>query len=157
VTGALHLDAGGMIPCLQPLTWQGPRSSSYRLGLVAPAVDKSWITPTGKFGKALTHIDGFVNLYNSRDPVLRRFRFVDRVTKPIAGGLTGFDGIYDPRSITPFVGIENTRQYDCGAIIGTTHSEKSYYGECPYFRTLIDNVLWNPTNHATTCSRCTSK
>jgi pimeloyl-ACP methyl ester carboxylesterase len=157
VTGALHLDAGGCIPGYQSLSTPGPRSSPYRLGLVAPAVDKTWLTSNGKHSQALAQVDGFVNLYNSRDPVLRRFRFIDRVTRPIAGGLTGFDGIYDPRSITPFVGVENTKQYDCGAIIGTTHAEKSYIGECPYFRILLDNVLWNEVTHATTCSRCNAK
>lgn len=159
VTGALHLDAGGTIP---GLTFQSPittRQNPYRLGLIAPAVDKKWLTSSGRYCCALTQVDGFVNLYNSRDPVLRRFRFIDSVSRPIAGGLNGFDGLYDPRSVSPLAGgdTENVRQFDCGAIIGTTHSEKSYLGKCPYFQVLLDNILWNPSTHEPTCTLCIEK
>ncbi len=84
VTGALHLDSGGFIPGLSYSHPQSNRELSYRLGLIAPAVDKKWLTPSGRYCCALTQVDGFVNLYNSRDPVLRRFRFIDSVTRPIA-------------------------------------------------------------------------
>lgn len=159
VTGALHLDSGGTIP---GLTFQSPnstRQNPYRLGLIAPAVDKKWLTSSGRYCCALNQVNGFVNLYNSRDPVLRRFRFVDNVTRPIAGGLNGFDGLYDPRSISPLAGgdTENVRQFDCGAIIGTTHSEKSYLGKCPYFQVLVDNLLWNPSTHEPHCTLCIEK
>ena len=159
VTGALHLDAGGAIPGLSFISPTPPRQTPYRLGLIAPAVDKKWLTSSGRYCCALTQVDGFVNLYNSRDPVLRRFRFVDNVTRPIAGGLNGFDGLYDPRSISPLVGGDaaNARQFDCGSIIGTTHSEKSYLGKCPYFRVLLDNILWNPSTGEPICSSCIEK
>lgn len=159
VTGALHLDAGGTIPGLSFMPPSSLRQTPYRLGLIAPAVDKKWLTASGRYCCALTQVDGFVNLYNSRDPVLRRFRFIDNVTRPIAGGLNGFDGLYDPRSISPLAGgdAENVRQFDCGAIIGTTHSEKSYLGKCPYFRVLLDNILWNPSTNEPTCSSCIEK
>ncbi len=36
-------------------------------------------------------------------------------------------------------------QFDCGSQIGSTHSELSYYGECPHFQRVINNLLWkNP-------------
>jgi hypothetical protein len=157
VASALHIDAGGSVPGLQSIEMRSPRTTPYRLGLIAPAVDKTWLTQSGRYSQALENVEGFVNLYNSRDPVLRRFRFIDRVSRPIAGGLTGFDGLYDPRSLSPLVSDKSSRQYDCGSIIGTTHSEKSYYGECPYFRLVIDNVLWNEPSDEITCSRCQSK
>ncbi|MCU0720340.1 MAG: alpha/beta hydrolase [Pirellula sp.] len=159
VTGALHLDAGGSIPGLSFMPPDARRSIPYRLGLIAPAVDKKWLTSSGRYSSALSQVDGFVNLYNSRDPVLRRFRFIDTVTRPIAGGLNGFDGLYDPRSVSPLAGgdADNVRQFDCGAIIGTTHSEKSYLGKCPYFRVLLDNLLWNPSHNDPACSSCIVK
>jgi hypothetical protein len=159
VTGALHLDAGGSIPGLSFMPPGTPRPTPYRLGLIAPAVDKKWLTSSGRYSSALNQVDGFVNLYNSRDPVLRRFRFIDNVTRPIAGGLNGFDGLYDPRSVSPLAGgdADNVRQFDCGSIIGTTHSEKSYLGKCPYFRVLLDNLLWNPSANEPACSSCIEK
>ncbi|XZE19676.1 hypothetical protein SH449x_005002 [Pirellulaceae bacterium SH449] len=159
VTGALHLDAMGTIPGLTLYSPAEPRENPYRLGLIAPAVDKNWLTPYGRYCCALSQVDGFVNLYNSRDPVLRRFRFVDNASRPIAGGLNGFEGLSDPRSLTPLASGDsaNVRQYDCGAIIGTTHSEVSYFSKCPYFRGLLDNVLWNSPSLEVGCSSCTVK
>ena len=88
-------------------------------------------------------------MYNSRDPVLRRYRFIDRPTRPIAGGLVGFEGIGDPRVTSPLAGQIKVKQYNCGGVIGTTHSEKSYFGECPYFRVMIDHLLWNQDQNET--------
>ena len=146
VTGGLHLDAGGVIPgyACSPKPNIGV-SLNYRLGLVAPAIDRNWIGRNGRHQLALTHVESMVNLYNSRDPILRRFRFMDRSSRPIAAGFAGFAGfagLTDPRATTPLTGQPRIRQYDCGSVIGTTHAEKSYYGECPYFPSIIQHLLW---------------
>jgi hypothetical protein len=130
VTGGLHMDAQNPIP-----------HPSYRVSLVAPAVDKNWLQPGGKESKALTHVERMVNLYNSKDPILRRFRFIDSVARPIAGGFSGFEGLSTARSTKPLENNPLIRQYDCGGSIGATHSERSYYGECPYFCIALDNLL----------------
>ncbi len=153
VTGGLHLDAGGVIPGLM----QSPAPNTdptmkYRVGLVAPAMDRNWIETNGKHQLAMTHVESMVNLYNSKDPILRRFRFIDRLSRPIAAGFAGFAGIAafaDPRVTTPLAGQSRIQQYDCGSVIGTTHSEKSYYGECPYFRRVIQHLLWKESGEAT--------
>ena len=149
VTGGLHLDAGGAIPgyACSPKPNFGP-SLNYRIGLVAPAIDRNWIERNGRHQLAMTHVESMVNLYNSKDPILRRFRFMDRSSRPIAAGFAGFTGfagfagLTDPRATTPLTGQPRIRQYDCGWVIGTTHAEKSYYGECPYFQTILQHVLW---------------
>ena len=153
VTGGLHLDAGGVIPgfASTPSTNIGT-SQKYRVGLVAPALDRNWIERNGRHQLALSHVDSLVNLYNSRDPILRRFRFLDRLSRPIAAGFSGFIGVatrVDPRATTPLTGQSRIRQYDCGSIIGTTHSEKSYYSECPYFRSMIQHLLWKDSVEST--------
>lgn len=130
VTGGLHMDAQNPIP-----------HPSYRVSLVAPAVDKNWLQPGGKESLALTHVERMVNLYNSKDPILRRFRFIDSVARPIAGGFAGFEGLSTARSTKPLENNPLIRQYDCGGSIGATHSERSYYGECPYFCIALDNLL----------------
>jgi len=130
ITGGLHIDAQNSIP-----------HPNYRVSLVAPAVDKSWLQPGGKESLALSHVDKMVNLYNSKDPILRRFRFIDSFARPIAAGFAGFEGISTARSTKPLDSNPLIRQYDCGTAIGTTHDERSYYSECPYFSIALDNLL----------------
>jgi hypothetical protein len=153
-TGGLHLNAGGAIPGLSRSPF--PELDAiyrYRLGLVAPAIDRNWIENNGRHGLAMTHVDSMINLYNSRDPILRRFRFLDRIVRPVAAGFAGFESAADPVASSPLTGQTRIRQYDCGSVIGTTHSERSYYGECPYFRVLIRHLLWKDADE-TTCHAC---
>ncbi|MCY2984708.1 MAG: hypothetical protein NTY15_13880 [Planctomycetota bacterium] len=153
VTGGLHLDAGGVIPgFMQPPMPNSDPTLKYRVGLVAPAMDRNWIETNGKHQLAMNHVESMVNLYNSKDPILRRFRFMDRLSRPIAAGFAGFTGVasfVDPRATAPLAGQSRIQQYDCGSVIGTTHSEKSYYGECPYFRRVIQHLLWKESGEAT--------
>lgn len=154
VTGGLHLNAGGEIPGFQYTRLSaGPEApDKYRVALVAPALDRDWLAPTGKHAQALNHVSGLVNLYNSRDPILRRFRFIDRLSRPVAAGFAGFiglqglEGVSNPRATGPLATTSKIRQFDCGSGIGTTHSEKSYYAQCPYFNVVIDHLLGQETN-----------
>ncbi len=150
VTGGLHLASGGSIPGLHhtSVTPAEGNESVYRVGLVAPAVDRGWLSPRGKHREALNQVEALVNLYNSRDPILRRFRLLDRVTRPVAAGFAGFIGIEafsDPRASGPLESNSRFLQYDCGGPVGKTHDEKSYYRECPQFRVVLDHLLWNET------------
>ena len=155
VTGGLHLNAGGSLPGFCPIpTMDEGILPHYRLGLVAPAIDRGWISPNERHGLALTHVDSLINLYNSKDPVLRRFRFLDRIGRPIAAGFAGFTGLNgleslsNPLATSPLSGQSRVRQYDCGSVIGNTHSERSYYGECHYFRMMIQHLLWKETGES---------
>ena len=151
VTGGLHFAAGGSVPGFSsPLLYPASNQlSNYRVALVAPAVDRNWIAQGGKHALALDRVDGLINLYNSRDPILRRFRFIDRLSSPVAAGFAGFLGaqgletVGAPRATQPLNTSKRIEQYDCGGLIGTTHSERSYYGECPYFGKVVDHLLWN--------------
>jgi hypothetical protein len=153
VTGGLHFASGGSVPGFSsPLQYPASNQlSNYRVALVAPAVDRNWIAPGGRHSFALDRVDGLINLYNSRDPILRRFRFLDRLSSPVAAGFAGFLGAQNletvgaPRATQPLNTSKRIEQYDCGGLIGTTHSERSYYGECPYFGKVVDHLLWNST------------
>lgn len=167
VTGGLHLAAGGTIPGFQYRSidrlWQEhgvaegsiesvPNAPRYRVALVAPAVDRSWLAQGGKHSKGMETVSGLINLYNSRDPILRRFRFLDRLSRPVAAGFAGFvgaqgfEGIANPRSTEPLETSKKIRQFDCGSVIGTTHSERSYYAQCPYFHLVLDHLLGQEPN-----------
>lgn len=140
VAGGLHLDAGGSIPGIPCLPNAG--HTAYRVTLVAPAMDREWLQTNGRLKFAMKNVDQLVNLYNSRDPVLRRFRFIDSIARPIAAGFTGFEAVGNPRITEPLTGSDRIKQFDCGNQIGNTHAELDYYGKSPCFRKVLDNLLW---------------
>ncbi len=116
-------------------------SSMFNVSLIAAAIDRCWLVPGNKHGRSMEVIGHLVNLYNSRDPVLRRFRFIDTLARPVAAGLTGFPNIGDPRSSEPLAGHSRLQQYDCSAYLGLTNDEKSYFYKCPCFRHAIENLF----------------
>ncbi len=144
VMGALHLDAGGLLDGHAVLPSSDPQvqpNRTYRVSLAAPALDRAWLQPNGRHGKAMQNVEKLVNLYNSKDPVLRRFRFIDSPGRPVAAGFAGFVGIGDLRVTTPLVSQDRVVQYDCGSFVGISHDERSYYTKCNHFRYAIDNLI----------------
>ncbi len=129
VCGAQHLLVGGS---LHGYHLDEPPAMLYsdRVSLIAPAFDQQDLTAVGQYSQVLVGVDKMVNLYNSIDPILRRFRFFDRSTSPTAAG---YAGILEPRSITPLTADRKLVQYDCRSI-GRTHAELDYL-TCPC-------VLW---------------
>lgn len=125
VGGAQHMLVGGSLHGYQ---LGGPPAMFHldRVSLIAPAFDHQDLTPVGQYSQMLAGVDKMVNLYNSVDPILRRFRFFDRSTSPTAAG---YAGILEPRSITPLSADRKLVQYDCRSI-GRTHAELDYLG-CP--------------------------
>ena len=133
VTGGMHLASGGQIRGLQHNKSEtaGDLHSIYRIGFIAPAIDRTWLAPSGKHHLAMQRIDSVVSLYNPEDPVLRRFRLVEAGANPIAAGYAGF------------LGNSLIRQYDCSNCVGRTHDERTYFRQCPYFGQVLDHLLWN--------------
>lgn len=122
VSGALHALAGGVL---------GGRSigepkitgANIDVGLLAPAVDATWMMPNGPHGLASLNMNGLVLLYNRRDIALRFFKFVSQ--EP-GGQALGYSGpiSFAPRhdgSVLP------VRAFDCAQTVGNHHSEKLYY------------------------------
>lgn len=122
VCGAHHLLAGGTLHGYQLA--EPPRQLYQdRISLIAPAFDRQGLTARGKFSQALVGVEKVVNLYNSIDPILKRFRFFDRNSSPVAAG---FAGISDPCSTSPLDADLRIAQYDCRCI-GRTHLELDYH------------------------------
>jgi len=157
------LISGGSIAGLnyQPVTSLDGIQSRYHVGLVAPAVDRYWLAPNGKHRHALDRVESFLNIYNTQDPVLRRFQWLDHPARPVAGGFAGFAGLthrpvtqyvstqLDPQPVThnftgrPFERPTQIQQFNCSNSVGSTHSERSYYSQCPVFPLILDSLLWN--------------
>jgi hypothetical protein len=146
VTGALHLSEGGtLLGQRLPPTASSSIEPTYRVTLVAPAIDRAWLQPHQRHGLAMNHVVQLINLYNSNDPVLKRFRFIDASSRPVAAGFAGFVGLpvnRDLRLSGPLTGQERIKQFDCSKSLGNTHDERSYFNKCPCVIVAIDNLLW---------------
>ncbi|MCC6507943.1 MAG: hypothetical protein IT423_02470 [Pirellulaceae bacterium] len=136
VGGGLHLVSGGQLEGRSTPVWGTPRQ--VHVSFVAPAFDRTWLVSGREYGMAMQNVEKLVNIYNSRDPVLRRVRFLDRVSTPIAAG---FSGLADPRATQPLQDDQRIAQYDCGDSVGTSHDEMNYYQHCSAYNTALDNVL----------------
>ncbi|GAB5402379.1 MAG: hypothetical protein Aurels2KO_06100 [Aureliella sp.] len=142
VCGTLHLLGGGKLAgrCLPTAEHQ----TRYRLSLYAPAFDRTALTPQGQYHCALENVDRTVNLYNSSDPILRRFKYIDTSSKPIAAGFAGivampFRGNSETGQGNPLSSSGGIVQYDCRSI-GRSHFELDYYS-CSAMPIALKNVL----------------
>lgn len=135
ICGARHLLAGGSLHCVQLADLPAVRYQD-RISLIAPAFDRQGLTDSGEYSQALVDVDKLVNVYNSIDPILRRFRFFDRDKSPTAAG---FAGILEPRSLTPLSADQKIVQFDCRCI-GRTHAELDYLN-CPWVVLALQNVV----------------
>ena len=122
VTGSLHALAGGR---LGGRRLPGPEitGAGIRAGLVAPAIERSWLAANGYHGRATKNMNQMVLMYNHRDSVLKRYWLLDRVRSSVALGYSGpraigsrFDG-----SRLPVVAR------DFAQVIGNHHDELDYY------------------------------
>lgn len=134
VASTLHLKAGGDLAGVALQVPTKSESQLYRVGLIAPAFERGALSRCGEFNRAADSIASLVNLYNSQDPVLRRFRFFDR-EHPFAAG---YAGLLDAR-FEPLSGTNRFSQFDCRGI-GPTHGFNDYLG-CPAFQRLLDSLL----------------
>lgn len=142
ICGTMQLLGGG---CLDGRVLPQPIAAhrDFGVSLVAPAFDRNQLNQGGKYELALHQVERLVNLYNSSDPVLRRFRFIDRGSPEAAGFLginSGFLGV-NSGSGSRLSTHPNVEQYDCSRAAGRTHSEVDYYRNCPAFKTSLQNAL----------------
>ena len=122
VTGSLHALGGGQ---LGGRKLPGPEvlGASVRAGLVAPAIERSWLLPNGYHGKATQNLERLVLMYNRRDSILKRYWLLDLVRGSVALGYSG------PRDFGPR--FDGTRlpviARDFAQVIGKEHDELEYY------------------------------
>jgi hypothetical protein len=121
-TGALHALAGGQLSGRRlpdpPLT-----GANVRVGLVAPAIESSWLSGNGYHGRATKNMERLLLLYNRRDVVLKRYWLIEKVRRETALGFSG------PSSFAPrYDGTRlPVRSRDCSPSVKLRHSELDYY------------------------------
>jgi hypothetical protein len=124
ITGALHTLAGGALrgrSLPQPPVIGG----HVGVGLVAPAIESTWLGPGGYHGRAVKNIAQLVLLYNRRDAVLKRYWLIEKVRRETALGFSGptcfarrADGSRLP-----------VRSRDCSPSVRLRHAELDYYNQ----------------------------
>ena len=89
--------------------------------LVASAEHHDWLLPGHEHGAGLDLVRRMLVFVNGCDPALKRFKAVDRCTRPIALGYVGL-----AQSALSERQAERYREQDVSGIIGRMHSESPY-------------------------------
>jgi hypothetical protein len=120
ITGALHLFAGGDLSGQALAT--SPRSDMpqrFCVALLAPALHNYWLQPGACHELAMSQMDRLLIQYNSCDPVLQRYRLIEKHARPAALGYTGM--YLDDASETLVT------QRDVCCYVGDSHAESRYF------------------------------
>ncbi len=122
VTGSLHALAGGRLAGRQI---PGPTQSgaSVKVGLIAPALESTWLMSGDYHGRATKNMEQLLLLYNRRDAVLKRYWLIEKVRRETALGFSG-PSRFGPRlDGTPLP----VRSRDCSPSVKLRHAELDYY------------------------------
>jgi len=119
-TGAMHVLGGGTI-CGRstPLAHASGNRSPIQVVLIAAAMDNYWLAPGGCHDRFSSFADRLLVFYNSCDPLLKRYRLIEKRGRPVALGYTGARGLDDDLSA-------RTKQCDVYCSVGKTHSEAAF-------------------------------
>jgi len=136
VTGAMHVLGGGTLTCQG---WPMLRASGDRMPinvvLMAAALHNHWLATGGYHDQCWSVLDRILVLYNSCDPVLKRYRFIEKRGRPVAlgyGSAWGLDAEQAAR----------TEQRDVCCSVGKTHSESVFFSSTEVIESVQRHVLW---------------
>lgn len=113
---ALHLLAGGKSEFTPPIESISNNRVAYLI--VAGAINRDWLEPGQHFGEALKSTSRFLNVYNSTDPLLKRYPklYPKGKLRPEA---TGYKGLYSHANLATFgVPVE---EINVSAAAGKSH------------------------------------
>jgi pimeloyl-ACP methyl ester carboxylesterase len=120
-TGALHVLGGGTLHGQStPLAdTENCERSPIKVVLIAAALDSHWLAPGGYHERFSSVADRLLVFYNSRDPILQRYRLLMKRARPAALGFRGAWGLDEDLAA-------RTEQYDVSCSVGKTHSESAF-------------------------------
>ncbi|WP_246419898.1 hypothetical protein [Aporhodopirellula rubra] len=140
VSGSLHALAGGSLG-RRTIGEPAITGANIDVGLLAPAVDSTWMSSGGYHRLATQNINRMVMLYNHRDIALKYFKLISTTPDAQALGYTGPRCFAPRHDGTPLP----IRARDCAQTVGNHHSEKRYYEHTCYagreMASLIDSVM----------------
>ena len=139
VTGGLHLTGGGEL-LGKKLGHENPGSiHPVRTVLFAGAVHQDWLYSGGKQSRACSQMNKLLVLYNSLDPLLMHYRYLEKHSRPAALGFAGLEqGRLADQSVV-------FHQRDVRDQVGLSHSESRYFASIELVRQLSRYLQWKKT------------
>ncbi|MGY8768291.1 MAG: hypothetical protein ACKVH8_07675 [Pirellulales bacterium] len=89
ISGALHLLGGGSIHA-RSLDQIAEKNHRYRVVFFAAASSCHWLSPGQYHSQAMSQMDRLLNIHNSSDPMLKRYKVVNQDPNDQALGYIGF-------------------------------------------------------------------
>lgn len=126
-SGGVHLLGGGRLMGLSAPAASGPE---LRVALWAAAEHDDWLLPGRTHGEALPRARQWLITRNYCDPVLARYRMLDKCSDPTA---LGYSGLVGRNLLSPEI---NARidELDVTAAVGSSHDMQRYL----YARSILD-------------------
>jgi hypothetical protein len=119
--GALHLLGDGELEGRVLPDLEAPSQARFRLAMIAAGADDDSLLPGDRFPLALSTSEQILNVFNTCDPALKRYRAVSRCENPVA---MGYAGIYGVSILGPSAQL--VRQMNASHIVGKSHDEMRY-------------------------------
>jgi len=135
VTGALHLLGGGTL-CGRVVS--NREHPPLRVALWAAAVHNDWPLPGHAHGMSLPEADAWYVTINCCDPVLKRYRSIDKCGDAVA---LGYAGLWGMNLLAPDV-RERIEQQNVANIVGGTHDRRPYLNSPYIAERTREYALW---------------
>lgn len=136
IAGGLHLLGGGQ---LQGWTAPPGERPQIRVALWAAAEHDDWLLPGRFHGLALAMADRWLITHNCCDPVLARYRFIEKCGNPVA---MGYSGVYG-RNLLPGDLDARIEELNVTNLVGGTHDFEPYLYSPAVIDRTRDVVLWH--------------
>lgn len=131
VSSGLHVAAGGTLDGRTlPLP---PQHREVHTSLLAAAMHRDGLSNSGPFCAAQQQISELLLFFNSEDPILRRYFWLDKQDRQEALGFVGFCR----RPITPLV-----QQINVATCVGRSHDVEKYLAASQVVSMIRENALW---------------
>ena len=136
VTGGLHLQGGGELLGNKLRRENVNSMRPVRTVFCAAAVHQDWLYFGGKQNRACSQMSKFLVLYNSLDPLLMHYRYLEKNSQPAAMGFAGLEqGRLADQSVV-------FHQRDVRDQVGLSHSESRYFSSTELVRQVSQYLQW---------------
>lgn len=146
-SGGLHLLGGGHLAG-RTLAIDSAPEVEVHLVTLAGALNRHWLRPSSCHGLAWEHLDYLLNLFNTCDPVLKRYPLLEKQRHADA---IGYAGLY-----TADLGAlrERIEQWNVANSVERSHAAMGYFAN-PFLRQRIRKVLfWQNEREALELDSC---
>jgi hypothetical protein len=136
ITGGLHLLGGGTLAGQAVPAGDRP---PMRVAMWAAALHNHWLAPGHYHGQAVAMADRWFITHNCCDPVLSRYRWLDKCSNPVA---MGYSGVYG-RNLLPLDLNQRIEEMNASYLVGGTHDMRPYLYSLPIQSRTRQYVLWH--------------